>query len=139
MDIPNLASSKFSATAVRDIAQNIISFLNNNCAKEGHTYWLFKPHGDEIVKLYDLTSICETAASDSKSESESNESGDMQNPFAIPVAFLLYRVAKNLVAKFSEDSQRLEVFQFFMIVSRELVHIYIVIFWIMSMKNEISV
>ena len=108
MDIPHLESSKFSATAVRDIAQNILSFLNNNCAKEGHTYWLFKPHGDEIVKLYDLTSICETAASDSKSSETSTNDSEMQNPFAIPVAFLLYRVAKNLVAKFSEDSQRLD-------------------------------
>lgn len=107
MDIPHLESSQFSATAVRDIAQNILSFLNNNCAKEGHTYWLFKPHGDEIVKLYDLTSICETAATNSTESSESASSdNDMQNPFAIPVAFLLYRVAKNLVAKFSEDSQR---------------------------------
>lgn len=41
-DIPHLDNSTFSTRVVKDIAQNILSFLKSNCTKEGHTYWLFK-------------------------------------------------------------------------------------------------
>lgn len=41
-DIPNLENSNFSTKVIKDIAQNILSFLKSNCTKEGHTYWLFK-------------------------------------------------------------------------------------------------
>lgn len=41
-DIPHLENSTFSTRVVKDIAQNILSFLKSNCTKEGHTYWLFK-------------------------------------------------------------------------------------------------
>lgn len=41
-DIPNLSSSRFSTTVIKDVAQNILSFLKRNAAKEGHTYWLYK-------------------------------------------------------------------------------------------------
>ena len=41
-DIPHLENSNFSTRVVKDIAQNILSFLKSNCTKEGHTYWLFK-------------------------------------------------------------------------------------------------
>lgn len=34
--------SRFSPTVVKDVAQNILSFLKSNATKEGHTYWLFK-------------------------------------------------------------------------------------------------
>ncbi|TMS04787.1 Erythroid differentiation-related factor 1 [Larimichthys crocea] len=54
-DIPHLENSTFSTRVVKDIAQNILSFLKSNCTKEGHTYWLFKASGSDIVKLYDLT------------------------------------------------------------------------------------
>lgn len=39
---PNLENSNFSTKVIKDIAQNILSFLKSNCTKEGHTYWLFK-------------------------------------------------------------------------------------------------
>lgn len=48
-DIPNLDNSSFSTKVVKDIAQNILSFLKANCTKEGHTYWLFK---GELLELY---------------------------------------------------------------------------------------
>jgi len=45
-DLPNLDKSKFSTKVIRDVAQNILSFLKNNIInntiKAGHTYWLFK-------------------------------------------------------------------------------------------------
>lgn len=41
-DLPNLDDAKFSPKVIRDIAQNILSFLKNNATKAGHTYWLFK-------------------------------------------------------------------------------------------------
>lgn len=53
-DIPHLENSTFSTRVVKDIAQNILSFLKSNCTKEGHTYWLFKGEND-------LTTHCEVA------------------------------------------------------------------------------
>jgi hypothetical protein len=47
-EIPNLENSNFSTKVIKDIAQNILSFLKSNCTKEGHTYWLFK--GKLILK-----------------------------------------------------------------------------------------
>lgn len=41
-DIPNLEDAKFAPKVIKDIAQNILSFLKANATKEGHTYWLFK-------------------------------------------------------------------------------------------------
>uniref|UniRef100_A0A8C5PR07 Erythroid differentiation regulatory factor 1 n=1 Tax=Leptobrachium leishanense TaxID=445787 RepID=A0A8C5PR07_9ANUR len=86
-DIPNLENSNFSTKVIKDIAQNILSFLKSNCTKEGHTYWLFKASGSDIVKLYDLTTLCE--------ETEDK----YQNPFTMPVAILLYKVACNMMLK----------------------------------------
>ncbi|TRY91789.1 hypothetical protein DNTS_021912 [Danionella cerebrum] len=91
-DIPNLENSTFSTRVVKDIAQNILSFLKSNCTKEGHTYWLFKASGSDIVKLYDLTTLCEEAAEEK-----------YQNPFTLPVAVLLYKVASNMMIKKSQN------------------------------------
>ncbi|XP_043911498.1 erythroid differentiation-related factor 1 [Protopterus annectens] len=91
-DIPNLEHSKFSTKVVKDIAQNILSFLKSNCTKEGHTYWLFKASGSDVVKLYDLTTLCEEAAEDK-----------YQNPFTLPVAVLLYKVAYNMMLKKNQN------------------------------------
>ncbi|XP_018605126.1 erythroid differentiation-related factor 1 isoform X3 [Scleropages formosus] len=87
-DIPNLDNSKFSTRVVKDIAQNILSFLKSNCTKEGHTYWLFKASSSDVVKLYDLTTLCEETAEEK-----------CQNPFTLPVAVLLYKVASNMMKK----------------------------------------
>ncbi|KAG7190566.1 hypothetical protein KM043_006659 [Ampulex compressa] len=92
-DLPNLDHSKFSPKVIRDVAQNILSFLKNNATKAGHTYWLFKAKDDDVVKLYDLTSLCNDVE---------DEKG--QNPFTVPVAMLLYRVARNM--KYSSDYYR---------------------------------
>jgi hypothetical protein len=54
--------------------------------REGHTYWLFKGPGDEIVKLYDLTSLCDDQMTDK-----------YDNAYTVPVAMLLYRVAQNMI------------------------------------------
>jgi hypothetical protein len=52
-DIPNLDHARFSPQVVKDIAQNILSFLKSNATKEGHTYWLFKG-----ISLSVLRSLC---------------------------------------------------------------------------------
>ncbi|XP_065882878.1 erythroid differentiation-related factor 1-like isoform X3 [Dysidea avara] len=93
-DIPHLENSKFSSQVIYDVAQNILSFLKANCTKEGHTYWLFKGSGDDVVKLYDLTSVCY----DKPGSYE-------QNPFSTPVAILLYQVAKNMLQTFTEKPE----------------------------------
>ncbi|XP_053619855.1 erythroid differentiation-related factor 1 [Plodia interpunctella] len=80
-DLPNMEHSRFSPKVVRNVAQNILSFLKANATKAGHTYWLFKGPQDEIVKLYDLSSLCPD---------------NLDNPFTTPVAMLLYRVARNM-------------------------------------------
>lgn len=91
-DIPDLDNSTFSTRVVKDIAQNILSFLKSNCTKEGHTYWLFKASGSDIVKLYDLTTLCEEAPEEK-----------CQNPFTLPVAVLLYKVASNMMLKKNQN------------------------------------
>ncbi|VDO97641.1 unnamed protein product [Soboliphyme baturini] len=75
-DVPNLPDGRFNPELVRDVAQNILSFLKQNATKEGHTYWLFKGN------------VCEEYIEDSNA-----------NPFTVPVAVLMYRVAKNLLDK----------------------------------------
>lgn len=90
-DLPYLEDSQFSPQVVKNVAQNILSFLKANATKEGHTYWLFKGRNDDVVKLYDLTTLC-------KNQSSSNDECDetQGNPFTVPVAMLLYTVARNM-------------------------------------------
>lgn len=54
-DIPHLENSTFSTRVVKDIAQNILSFLKSNCTKEGHTYWLFK--GRNYVLVHSVVTV----------------------------------------------------------------------------------
>lgn len=56
-------------------------------------YFLYIGENDDVVKLYDLTSLCSDASEDKG-----------QNPFTVPVAMLLYRVARNM--KYSPDYHR---------------------------------
>lgn len=56
-DLPYMEGSTFSPKAIRNVAQNILSFLKQNATKSGHTYWLFKGRNDDVVKLYDLSSL----------------------------------------------------------------------------------
>ena len=51
------SSSLSGLQEVLEVAQNILAFLKANCTMEGHTYWLFRRRGEDIVKLYDLTSL----------------------------------------------------------------------------------
>lgn len=99
-DLPYLEDSKFSPKVIRNVAQNILSFLKQNATKSGHTYWLFKGRNDDVVKLYDLTSLCTTAEyggeTQNSSENQEEDKNDDKNPFTVPVAMLLYRVARNM-------------------------------------------
>lgn len=89
-DLPYLENSQFSPQVVRNVAQNILAFLKANATKEGHTYWLFKGRNDDVVKLYDLTTLC-------KNQTNASECDEKQeNPFTVPVAMLLYTVARNM-------------------------------------------
>lgn len=115
-DLPYLENSNFSPKVIRNVAQNILSFLKRNATKAGllfspsirsmfcnkfvfhylgHTYWLFKGSNDEFVKLYDLTSLC-TNTDEAASTRDSTEPANLENPFTVPVAMLLYKVAKNM-------------------------------------------
>ena len=104
-DLPSLENSKFSPKVIRNVAQNILSFLKANATKSGHTYWLFKAKNDDVVKLYDLTTLqlLATTKDDETPESETSDKKEEndQNPFTIPVAMLLYSVARNM--KYSNE------------------------------------
>lgn len=102
-DLPSLENSKFSPKVIRNVAQNILSFLKANATKSGHTYWLFKAKNDDVVKLYDLTTLqlLATTKDDESTESDSKKEENDQNPFTIPVAMLLYTVARNM--KYSNE------------------------------------
>uniref|UniRef100_H2ZLP7 EDRF1 N-terminal domain-containing protein n=1 Tax=Ciona savignyi TaxID=51511 RepID=H2ZLP7_CIOSA len=88
-DIPKLEGSRFHPKVIKDIAQNILSFLKSNCTKEGHTYWLFKVGPDDVVKLYDLTMLC--------NQKKERSNGNSHNPFTLSVATLLYKMAVNMM------------------------------------------
>ena len=49
---------------------------------------------DDIVKLYDLTSLCDTSRDD--------------NPYTLPVATLLYKMAHNIVSKSDHETRSKE-------------------------------
>ena len=102
-DLPSLENSKFSPKVIRNVAQNILSFLKANATKSGHTYWLFKAKNDDVVKLYDLTTLelLATTKENESAESSTDDKKDDQNPFTIPVAMLLYSVARNM--KYSNE------------------------------------
>lgn len=103
-DLPSLENSKFSPKVIRNVAQNILSFLKANATKSGHTYWLFKAKNDDVVKLYDLTTLQQLATTkedEAQSEGVDKKEENDQNPFTIPVAMLLYTVARNM--KYSNE------------------------------------
>ncbi|XP_071947219.1 erythroid differentiation-related factor 1-like [Antedon mediterranea] len=85
-EIPHISQAQFSPKVVKDVAQNILSFIKSNCTQEGHTYWLFKGNNDDVIKLYDLSSLSEDSIQRGK------------NPFVMPVILLLFKVAKNMSA-----------------------------------------
>ena len=83
-----------------------MSFLKRNATKEGHTYWLFKRKNDPVVKLYDLTSLCEQPQSNTEETvpddfDDKNPNPDKplttKTPFQEPVSMLLYKLARNII------------------------------------------
>ncbi len=87
---------EFDTKVIKDVATNILSFLKNEI-KEGHTYWLFKAKNGSEMKLYDLTSLCESLDKDfAKTEDVKEETADQDqsdNPYSKIVAQLLYKLA----------------------------------------------
>ena len=77
-DLPEI--SGFDPEIVTNAARNLLYFLRNRAAEEGHTYWLFKAPDSDYVKLYDLTRLCESLG--------------QANPFSAPVGLLCLRVAQ---------------------------------------------
>ena len=98
--IPTLPNSKFSPDLISSICSNILHFLKSNCTKEGHTYWLLRERGEDIIKLYDLTSLV-----DIKMELELPHK--FENPFIDPVALLFYKVATQMYKKLSPNMENL--------------------------------
>ncbi|XP_062611260.1 LOW QUALITY PROTEIN: erythroid differentiation-related factor 1-like [Saccostrea cucullata] len=95
-NIPNLKDSEFDPHMVTDIACNILSFLKSNATKEGHTYWLYKGVDDDVVKLYDLTSLADSQE-------------DQSNPFTVPLGRLLYRVACNMWRNGNKSRRKIQL------------------------------
>ncbi|CAG9540507.1 unnamed protein product [Cercopithifilaria johnstoni] len=91
-DIPHLENSKFDPLVLRNVAENIIAFLQDKVAQEGHTYWLCHDKGDNdrepMFRLWDLTPLCGDLLEDSTA-----------NPFTLSVGILIYKVARNLMRR----------------------------------------
>ncbi|KAL3986002.1 hypothetical protein ACH3XW_40985 [Acanthocheilonema viteae] len=91
-DIPHLENSKFDPLVLRNVAENIIAFLQDKVAQEGHTYWLCHDKGDNdrepMLRLWDLTPLCGDLLEDSTA-----------NPFTLSVGILIYKVARNLMRR----------------------------------------
>lgn len=100
-DLPNLGPhARFNVDSVMQVAMNILAFLKRNATKEGHTYWLFKRKNDNVVKLYDLTSLCasEMAKMDSSEPApDSDKQTTSSSPFQDAVCMLLYKLARNIL------------------------------------------
>ncbi|THD19381.1 Erythroid differentiation factor 1 isoform 1 [Fasciola hepatica] len=90
-DIPAIAG--FETKQIYRIVQNIIMFLKRNATQEGHTYWLVKEPECGLVKLYDLTTLCENDRFISELDQNCDDSEGI-NPFILPVATLCYRLAE---------------------------------------------
>ncbi|VDN12442.1 unnamed protein product, partial [Dibothriocephalus latus] len=90
-DLPAL--SCFHPEHILRIMRNLIMFLKRNATQEGHTYWLVREAGFDVVKLYDLTVLCEKpqrSSSVSSNPDDSADESDGVNPFILPVASLCY-------------------------------------------------
>ncbi|MCP9257062.1 hypothetical protein DINM_000303 [Dirofilaria immitis] len=91
-DIPRLENSKFDPLILRNVAENIVAFLQDKVAQEGHTYWLCHDKGDNdrepMLRLWDLTPLCGDLLEDSTA-----------NPFTLSVGILIYKVARNLMRR----------------------------------------
>ena len=98
--IPTLPNSKFSPDLISNICTNILHFLKSNCTKEGHTYWLLRERGEDIIKLYDLTSLVDIKMG-------LDVPHRFENPFVDPVALLFYKVATQMYRK---SSPRMETY-----------------------------
>ena len=95
--IPTLPNCNFSPDLISNICSNILHFLKANCTKEGHTYWLLRDSNEDIIKLYDLTSLVDVRNVDEISR-------QFENPFLDPVALLFYKVATQMCRKLSSNS-----------------------------------
>lgn len=100
-ELPNLSESKFSPKVIKNVAQNILSFLKGSATKPGHTYWLFKSKNDDVVKLYDLTTLQLLTEEKETSEGKEEKKDENCNPFTYPVGVLLYTLARNM--KYSKE------------------------------------
>ncbi|KJH42535.1 hypothetical protein DICVIV_11475 [Dictyocaulus viviparus] len=88
-EIPHIVGSEFDPMNLKNITENIMSFLSNNMTEQGHTYWLFRgERGSSHLKLYDLTSLCPDLAC-----------APNWNPFLVPVITLLYKLSTHLIEK----------------------------------------
>nr|VZI26913.1 unnamed protein product [Spirometra erinaceieuropaei] len=95
-DLPALTC--FHPEHILRIIRNLIMFLKRNATQEGHTYWLVREAGFDVVKLYDLTVLCEKPRrSSSVSPDPDSDESDGVNPFILPVASLCYKLAERRV------------------------------------------
>lgn len=116
--------SDFDPEIIKSLTTNIVSYLRKNCTEQGHTYWMFKPANDDIVKLYDLTSFGyndrdrrqrnknSSSARHPNGHNSAKNSGQNDqnmnrwtNPYTIPVANLLINVAKMKLQRLKKNSE----------------------------------
>ncbi|EDQ92833.1 uncharacterized protein MONBRDRAFT_22004 [Monosiga brevicollis MX1] len=89
---------EFDPNTVCDLSNSIVRFLQDQCTHEGHTYWLMRDSGEEVVRLFDLTSLLESQRLHSN-----DDYNDLANPYAHSVALLLYRIASRMLQASEPD------------------------------------
>ncbi|KAK4471822.1 hypothetical protein MN116_005215 [Schistosoma mekongi] len=100
-EIPSIIG--FETEQINQIIRNLIMFLKRNATQEGHTYWLVKEPGLDVVKLYDLTTLGYKEFLNKCSEEPTCREAVMKdnNPFILPVASLSYKLAEIRVKEYT--------------------------------------
>ncbi|TNN19671.1 Erythroid differentiation-related factor 1 isoform 2 [Schistosoma japonicum] len=109
-EIPSIIG--FETEQINQIIRNLIMFLKRNATQEGHTYWLVKEPGLDVVKLYDLTTLGYKEFLNKCSEEPKCRETFMKdnNPFILPVASLSYKLAEIRVKEYTHYRET-QIFQ----------------------------
>ncbi|GAQ81236.1 hypothetical protein KFL_000750050 [Klebsormidium nitens] len=103
----------FHPQVVHANAAAVLQFLRKNCTSEPGAYWLVKNAGEDLMQLFDLSTISDDADVSDASDDEASPLPDtVRNPrgpesYKQALALLIYRLALQLArSKASSDQRR---------------------------------
>ncbi|KAL0717141.1 hypothetical protein Bca4012_066463 [Brassica carinata] len=95
----------FRQDAVQQNAHDVLTFIRSNCKDDPGAYWLYRRAGEDVIKLFDLSSKNHTSAEDDNGGT--NLTSKMRNYSKFSLGKLLYKLALSVVA---EDSIKCTIF-----------------------------